>query len=298
VSSNVLFLTQNNAAGATLSAGSEATPVIRLQHPKLSVKWRSTDLLPASTTIGIDFGPTAGSGPLALHRVLAAGALSGNFSPTAQAVFSLGDTWVDQGSGLLSGWNSGGLAPIFPSLVDDSEILHGLRGYLPPTLRDRLTRNAFFVPPTDVRHAYRYGRIDFDDPDNPDGFVELGGLVAGPGIIPPDGTGIQPGWAFEPEDTSEITSSDSGYESVRARAVRRVLRFTMNWLDFDRAMETFGQVFDLHLGTTRPFLTLPFPDLGALWLLGLWGLFRRPTGVNESAAFHFQKGYELVEIVR
>lgn len=294
---NVAFVTRNNARSATLSAGSEATPVSHLQANRLSRKWRSTSLLASATTIGIDFGPDAGSGPLAMHRVLAMAVLSGNFSPACQAVASLGDVWKEQPDGLLTGWDSGGLAPVFPVLDDAAGRLHGVRGYVAPAVPDLFTRNAFFVPPIDIRHSYRYGRIDFLDPDNLDGFIEAGGLVSGPGIVPPDGTGIQPGWSFELEDSSDVTTSETGFDSHQRRVKRRVFRFALNWLDFEEAL-SLAQVFDGHHGLTHPFLMCPFPALDSLWLLGIWGKLRRATGVNESAAFHFQRPFEVAEVVR
>lgn len=86
----------------------------------------------------------------------------------------------------------------------------------------------------------RYLRVDLDDPDNPNGYLQAGRLVAGPAWQPT--VNFQYGWTIEQVDESEVKRSRGGKVYVNARPRFRRLRFTIDHLEKD---EMFGHAYEL-----------------------------------------------------
>lgn len=296
--SNVIFAgLPNYGTRSNLTAGSarDGHGVARLQRGKLSRTWRSLTTAAADTWVGLDNGAGTGA-PLGPHIMGFSGLVAGNFTASAMIRVSYGNTWHEPASGPLTGWDSG-QQPVFPDLAytDGADGPHAVTGYLAPFDPRRLSRNAWVVPPHDLRHRYRYGRLDVIDPTNPDGYIEAGGLVSGPAVVPPPGGGIQPGWSFEVEDLSQSVTSRAGSDTFFVGRQRRVIRFSTDWMALDYALANVVQRIDVGLGAAGALVVLPL--WGPAWLLGTYGRFRRLSGITESHRTHYTKSYELAEIL-
>lgn len=104
----------------------------------------------------------------------------------------------------------------------------------------------------------RWVRIDVDDPDNPDGFFDIGRLyVANAWVL---AINISPGWGIDIEDDSPVALALDGGLLPTPRGQRRVLRAT---LAFQSEAEMYGQAFATMRarGTARDVLVVRDPDL-------------------------------------
>lgn len=296
--SNVVFAAlPNYGTRSNLTAGSSkpGAGVANLQRGKLRRVWQSVTADPADTWIGVDNG--AGTGlPAGPHVMGFSGLAGGNFSPAALFRVSYGNSFHEPASGPLTGWDSG-KQPIFPALAytDGVDGPHAVTGYIAPFDPARLGRNAWAVPPHDIRHSYRYSRLDVIDPTNPAGYVEAGALVSGPAVVPPASGGIQPGWSFEVEDLSQSVKSRAGEETFFGGRQRRVLRFSTDWASLDYALANVMQRIDVGVGLSGAIVILPL--WGPSWLLGTYGRFRQLTGITESHRTNYSKSYELAEMI-
>lgn len=79
----------------------------------------------------------------------------------------------------------------------------------------------------------RYVTVDFDDPNNAAGYLELSRLFVGSAINPDVGQAA--GMKDSRQDLSSIVTSDTGKEYGTARRRRRQADFELNWMSQDEA---------------------------------------------------------------
>lgn len=99
--------------------------------------------------------------------------------------------------------------------------------------------------------GYRYGRVDIEDPTNPDGFVQVGRLYAGPAFVPQINVDINPSLGLISPDEVGRTAFGQAYGDNRGPAAR-VMQVPMSGLDVD---EMNAEMFELqrYLGLAKDF---------------------------------------------
>jgi len=112
-----------------------------------------------------------------------------------------------------------------------------------------------------VSRSYQYVAYKIEDPDNPDGFVEIGRAWAGSEFIPY--YGFNPEHSSERKDPSLTSSSDDGQESSVRRSHYREWDYAFDAITpADRI--TFATMFSV-VGNTLPFFIVEAPaadDIG------------------------------------
>lgn len=119
-------------------------------------------------------------------------------------------------------------------------------------------------------------RLDIADPDNADGYVQAGRLIAGLGWQPTRNFSF--GWSIGWEDPSEQTEMDGGALWVEEREPYRVL--TLPFRHATRG-DALGNLTDLAriAGNRGDVLVVPFPDSDALsYFSAIYGI-ALPGGV-------------------
>lgn len=99
--------------------------------------------------------------------------------------------------------------------------------------------------------AYRYGRIDIVDPSNPDGYVQVGRLYAGPAFVPADNIDIN--WSLSLVSPGEVTRSPFGRTFTDDRGPpSRVMTIPFSALD---ETELTDELYELerYCGVARDF---------------------------------------------
>lgn len=99
--------------------------------------------------------------------------------------------------------------------------------------------------------GYRYGRLDIVDPTNPDGFVQVGRLYAGPAFVPEINVDINPSLGLISPDEVGRTAFGQAYGDNRGPAAR-VMQIPMSALDVD---EMNAEMFELqrYCGLAKDF---------------------------------------------
>lgn len=113
----------------------------------------------------------------------------------------------------------------------------------------------------------RYWRLDLTDTSVPDN-LQVGRVALGPSWQP--SVGQLYGWSVTPLDPSEIAESYGGQEYADERPQRRVLQFTLSWMD---EAEMYGNAFALAraAGVVRDVLAIH--DIAGAYLSeqAVWG---------------------------
>lgn len=158
-SQNALFLSSRWIDGATVTASSTRglLAASHVQNYRPDKVWRATGC--AAEWLAWDYGHPN----YALEALVIAGH---NLSAAATLQYRLANTESDVtaapavDTGVVSAWPASG-KPTDPDWPSYFSLL-------------------FEVNPT----GYRYGRLDIADPTNPDGYVQIGRLFAGPAFVP------------------------------------------------------------------------------------------------------------------
>jgi hypothetical protein len=253
---NIMLGFPNRADAAVLSGGQWQVPITNLQDRRLSRVARSASLARSSTQFDVDLGVPRRLSLIAIvrhnlglnakYRVrIALDAAFANVvydsavlprTPAvlmdflAQQYFVEGRVWGDAWPRLYStamlDWED-------PNWWDGRLPEEDRKGY-PGLLVQVLAEPAFG----------RYVRIEFDDPDNPDGFIELGRMFLSQGWSPHNNASWNPslGWEF---DTTMDRALD-GTPYFDRKTGRRVHKFGLDFLDPN---EAYGKVFEMQRGT-------------------------------------------------
>lgn len=222
---NALFLSPKWSDAGTMTASSERglLAVEHVQTMDPTQVWRATGC--ASEWLAWDFG----EGVIADAAIIVAHNLSSTATLRLRLAGTEADVTADPAvdSGAVSAWPTSGK----PSLSDWPAWLSLVRATNPL--------------------AYRYGRLDIADPDNPAGYIEIGRLMAGPAFVPEINVDVSPSLGLITPDEAGRTPFGRAYGDNRGPAAR-TLQLPMSAIDED---EMGGQLFELkrYCGLARDF---------------------------------------------
>ena len=222
----------NRIDAATLSGGSWETllPLANIKTRELEAVARSTDLANASTRMQIDLGAVRSLRAVTLHNH--------NLSQTARWRVKLGTT--------------AGASDIYSGAYQAAWLLNFDDPHTPWesgawwTEPDGDYRRHPYMAPILLPQEYaaRYLTIEIDDPDNTDGYVQIGRVFVGTGLMPVMYQSGAPSDAWE--DLSTVTHADGGGDFIYRRRRRRVSSFGLDNLslttDFHRFHEFLRRV--------------------------------------------------------
>jgi hypothetical protein len=255
-----LFAPNRAVAGLAISGGSweAALPASHLLNAELAVVARTTNASTSSTQVAIDLGQA---------RVIRAVAIvRHNLSLNATWRVLLGTTSGagDVYSGTLAAWSSSAFQTALATAgVDTGE-------------SERDGSLAMIVLPQS--YSARHVKVEISDASNADGYVEIGRLFIGGGVVPQYNASY--GLRDELIDLSTVTRSESGAPwPVRRRRLRQV-RFVLPWLSLDEG-ELLQEVRRL-IGITDEVLYAP--DVGDSFVCNRFGMLGQ---LEEMSALEF-----------
>jgi len=185
-------------------------PLVNLQSQLLSKPARSTNLLAASTKLVVDLGVARPVGMLAIgkHNGSSAGTVVAKLSNVADFSATV---------------HTSAALPLWPA----GKIAEDMDGY---------NVNWFYTPPEGLT-ATRYVELDFSDPANPAGYLDLARLMIGGKFQPAVGFhfgGVNIGW----EDPTKVDTSKGGVDWFDIMQPFRVKRFQLDDLSDSEAYDT------------------------------------------------------------
>lgn len=276
----------NRADEAVLTPGSEqpGLPATNLQDRQITRPWRTATTDPASTWLEVAFGANRTVGAVALVR----------------HNFSQGSTWrvkvADDPTFQNLKYDSGDLE-VWPNFEEFGTQAWGTfqwGGVLPQEVAEQITLSAYHLLPEQV--VATHVRIEISDDSNPDGYLQVGRLVAGPYYRP--SRNMDWGWSIGFEDPSEVSKSRGGQTWIDVAERFRVLRFSVANLS---EREAFNNIFD-HLlrrkGTTGDLLVIPDstrPD--QFHNLALYGRMRSLDPITNPAWEAYETSFEIEELI-
>lgn len=239
--SNLILAWRNHVDDATLTASSEASvrPATNLQDENGGTYWQTVDGVDSGVTLDIDAGSAV--------TWRAFGAFRTNFTTAMTWTIALG-TSPGASDVYSSGSVSGGIAA----------------GY----------NQAIHV--ADQDYSARHCRITLGDGANPDTFLRVGLLYAGPIFQP--GFNIAFGWSVGREDRSRMLVSRGGQKWPIDGPRPRILDFS---LEFQTDAEVFDDLLELDRlqGVTGNVLAIPRPGgtyVGKEAVFGTMTMTERP----------------------
>lgn len=238
----------NRADSATLSGGDwEATlPLTNLQDRRLGRVARTDGVDSADTKFDADFGAVR------LFRVVSLVGHNGSLTGTCRFRLSNDPTFATSlaDSGVMDIWPS-----VYPTEVLDWFAENYWTGQYTDEERSGYTAAMTYVLPTTV--AARYLRVEIDDEDNADGYLQFGRLFAADGWQPVRNMvyGAQIGWT----DRTEVQEAISGAEYFDVRTPARSVQFGLEAMDEDEAMAR-GFEFQRQIGVSGECFFIWDPD--------------------------------------
>lgn len=228
---NALIAFYNRIDAASVSGGSwlASLPLTNIQDPIIGRVARSADLNTNSTQFDADIGADR------LVRVVAL--VGHNLSLTAEyrvrGATDSGFTTVVVDSGWQEVW-----PPVYASTSLNWQAPNWWGGrYLPDEI-EGFTWTKIFV--ADTSYNVRYWRVEMSDPDNAEGYVQVGRVFIGDAWQPE--LNILYGYGLRWETKTQIREALSGSEYFDRRTPYRVVGFTTEAMDVD---EAFGNAFEI-----------------------------------------------------
>lgn len=279
----------NRADEATITTGSEEPllPVAHLKDRQLVKPWRSQSVDPADTWIEGDFSSQRVVGAVALVRH--------NFSQSARWRVRLGDDpGLGQGTGV--DYDSGWLA-VWPPIEEFGTLPWGVfqwGGLLPQEVATEITLSAYHLLPQP--RLVRYLRLDFEDPDNPAGYLQAGRLVAGPSYVP--SRSMLYDWSLGFEDPSEVSKSRGGQTWIDVQEKFRVLRFSLANLSEDEAMNNIFDHLMRRKGVSGDLLVIPQSERPDQYHnQAIYGRLRSLDPISNPFFESFETTFEVEELI-
>lgn len=104
---------------------------------------------------------------------------------------------------------------------------------------------------TNDQDSYRYTRIDIIDPSNPDGYVEVGRLFAGPAFVPADNIDVN--WSFGLDSPDEVIKSPFGQTFTDNRGpASRLFTIPISAMNEDELMDELYEL-ERYCGRAKDF---------------------------------------------
>lgn len=280
---NMIIGALNYVDSGTLTVDDEVVtlPGTFLQDRQIVKVWRNSQL---TAQIDVDFGQGRIIDFLALikHNISTTGTIRWRLS----TVSDFSTTAYD--SGVVKAW------PVVEAFGTLPWGIFNWGGYLNPTVAAEYTISAYDILDTTVQA--RYLRIDISDPDNSDGYLQAGRLIAGPGYSP--SINYANGIEFEFIDESRVTKSRGGQTFVDE--VERFRRVRFDLINLPEA-EIFDNIFnqlDRLKGIAGDILIVPKPDDPSTWITqNIYGRITATDPIVNSALSYYGRRIEVEELI-
>jgi len=266
-------LTVDNAVGTL--------PITNLQDRQIVKIWRNSQ---TTAQIDMDFGQGRIVDFVALikHTISQTGKIRYRLSN----VSDFSSTEYD--SGLIDAW------PIVEEFGTLPWGVFSWGGYLNITIAAEYTISSFNVLTSPVQA--RYLRIDISDPDNTDGYLQAGRLIAGPAYKP--SINYANGVQFEFVDESRITKSRGGQTFVDEVERFRRIRFELINLPENEMFQNVFNAIDRLRGVAQDILVIPQPDEPTTWITqNIYGRIAQTQPITNSALTYYGRMIEVEELI-
>lgn len=282
--SNIIIAYRNWADDATLSGGSwEGTlPLSNLLDPQPSRMARSTGAYQSEGTINVDLTAVQPSRVIAL--------IKHNFSQDAKWRVRLSDDNTFATSDYDSGW-----VDVWPTTVEFGSLNWGVFNwgqYMDAVEVASISRYAIMI--LDQVYVNRYLRIELDDENNADGYLQAGRLFVAAGWQPL--SNMQYGWRAGHVDDTQESKSKGGQRWFESGAVRRTLDFTLRFMTSDE--KEVADSISHTAGLSGAVLVIPLPhDEVAVLKQSVYGTMK-VLGDAENWEFDlFKKDFSVEELI-
>jgi hypothetical protein len=266
-------LTVDNAVGTL--------PITNLQDRQIVKIWRNSQ---TTAQIDMDFGQGRIVDFVALikHTISQTGKIRYRLSNVSN--FST----TEYDSGLIDAW------PIVEEFGTLPWGVFSWGGYLNITIAAQYTISSFNVLTSPVQA--RYLRIDISDPDNTDGYLQAGRLIAGPAYKP--SINYANGVQFEFVDESRITKSRGGQTFVDEVERFRRIRFELINLPENEMFQNVFNAIDRLRGVAQDILVIPQPDEPTTWITqNIYGRIAQTQPITNSALTYYGRMIEVEELI-
>jgi hypothetical protein len=266
-------LTVDNAVGTL--------PITNLQDRQIVKIWRNSQ---TTAQIDMDFGQGRIVDFVALikHTISQTGKIRYRLSNVSN--FST----TEYDSGLVDAW------PIVEEFGTLPWGVFSWGGYLNITIAAQYTISSFNVLTSPVQA--RYLRIDISDPDNTDGYLQAGRLIAGPAYKP--SINYANGVQFEFVDESRITKSRGGQTFVDEVERFRRIRFELINLPENEMFQNVFNAIDRLRGVAQDILVIPQPDEPTTWITqNIYGRIAQTQPITNSALTYYGRMIEVEELI-
>ena len=280
---NMIISSTNYSDSGTLTVDNAVgtLPITNLQDRQIVKIWRNSQ---TTAQIDMDFGQGRIVDFVALikHTISQTGKIRYRLSNVSN--FST----TEYDSGLIDAW------PIVEEFGTLPWGVFSWGGYLNITIAAQYTISSFNVLTSPVQA--RYLRIDISDPDNTDGYLQAGRLIAGPAYKP--SINYANGVQFEFVDESRITKSRGGQTFVDEVERFRRIRFELINLPENEMFQNVFNAIDRLRGVAQDILVIPQPDEPTTWITqNIYGRIAQTQPITNSALTYYGRMIEVEELI-
>ena len=280
---NMIISSTNYSDSGTLTVDNAVgtLPITNLQDRQIVKIWRNSQ---TTAQIDMDFGQGRIVDFVALikHTISQTGKIRYRLSN----VSDFSSTEYD--SGLIDAW------PVVEEFGTLPWGVFSWGGYLNITIAAQYTISSFNVLTSPVQA--RYLRIDISDPDNTDGYLQAGRLIAGPAYKP--SINYANGVQFEFVDESRITKSRGGQTFVDEVERFRRIRFELINLPENEMFQNVFNAIDRLRGVAQDILVIPQPDEPTTWITqNIYGRIAQTQPITNSALTYYGRMIEVEELI-
>lgn len=271
----------NRIGEATLSGGSwESTlPRTHLATERRTQVARTTDVLLASTQVQLDFGQ--------IRSFRGIGGINHNAPPWAQWRITLGST-----AGNYDIYDSGWI-DIWQMAFDNDLVEWEEAGWWEGIADDEYLRAPYMmVHVLPEFTSARYMKIEWDVTGSADGYLQIGRLFVGGGLVPEWNMDFDGSDAWT--SLSTVERADTGADVALVRPSVRTARFDLSWLSSAEA--EYWHEATRRLGATGDLMYVPdVDDPDAAQRYGFVGRLQAPSAIRYPRALTRSTTIELVE---
>lgn len=256
-------------------------PITNLQDRQIVKIWRNSQ---TTAQIDVDFGQgrIVDFAALIKHTISQTGKIRWRLSNASDFSSTVYD------SGLIDAW------PIVEEFGTLPWGVFSWGGYLNITVAAQYTISTFAVLSSPVQA--RYLRIDISDPDNTDGYIQAGRLIAGPAYKP--SINYANGVEFEFVDDSRITKSRGGQTFIDEIERFRRVRFDLVNLPENEMFQNVFNAIDRLRGVAQDILIIPQPDEPTTWITqNIYGRITQTSPIVNSALNFYGRQIEVEELI-
>ena len=271
----------SDAGTVTVDDAVGTLPITNLQDRQIVKIWRNTQ---TTAQIDVDFGQgrIVDFAALIKHTISQTGKIRWRLSNASDFSSTVYD------SGLIDAW------PIVEEFGTLPWGVFSWGGYLNITVAAQYTISTFAVLSSPVQA--RYLRIDISDPDNTDGYIRAGRLIAGPAYKP--SINYANGVEFEFVDDSRITKSRGGQTFVDEIERFRRIRFELINLPENEMFQNVFNAIDRLRGVAQDILIIPQPDEPTTWITqNIYGRITQTSPIVNSALNFYGRQIEVEELI-